>query len=111
MVPNSKHLKSPSSIAPIKYTNRRPPGPIVQFWPDLQLHRCDLLFIHIGPKLPKSIVVAIPINRQHPKSIVAAIPIDRQDPKPTVAAIPIYSQHLKSIVAAIPINRQRSSQL
>ena len=67
--------------------------------PDLfQLHRCETfhLFIDICSDLSKSILAAIPINRQPQKTIVTAIGI-----------IPINRRHPKSLEAAIPNNRQQ----
>ena len=55
---------------------------------------------------PKSIVQAIPINRQPVKTIFRTIPTDRQSPKSFVWTIPINWKHQTSIVQAIPNNGQ-----
>ena len=55
---------------------------------------------------PKSIVQAIPINRQPVKTIFRTIPTNRQSPRSFVWKNPINWKHQTTIVQAIPSNRQ-----
>ena len=60
--------------------------------------------IHVHHR--KSIVQAIPINRQPVKTIFRRIPANIQFPRSFVWAISINLKHQTSIVQEIPINRQ-----